>query len=317
MKTILSHSTDPYFNLAWEEYIFKHILSDEDILLLWRNTPSVIVGRNQIIYSEVNVSYCKEADIPIIRRISGGGTVYHDLGNINFSVITKNYRDVLSNYAYFTKPLVAFLQSLGVNASFSGKSDVVIDGFKISGNAQMYHNNRVLHHGTILFDSDLNSLSKVLKRLSPEIASFGVKSNRTTVTNVRKHLKQDLSTLAFKDLLLEYWLDSPIESALINLTNIDLKQIDELKNAKYHSWSWNYGESPAFNIEKKIGTNTLKVKVDLGLIVSVVLEDESKSVLLNTFKGLPYEVGTFLNTLESLELDLKKILLEFKHELFD
>ncbi len=186
MKTIFSQSTDPYFNLAWEEYIFKNIECQEDILLLWQNEPSVIIGRNQIVFEEVSVEYAKKHQIPIIRRISGGGTVYHDLGNLNFSVITNNYKDAISNYKYFTEPIIHCLNELKVDAHLSGRSDICIQDQKISGNAQSYYQNRMLHHGTILFSSDLKHLNKIIKKPSKDFESFGVKSNRSKVTKCRR-----------------------------------------------------------------------------------------------------------------------------------
>ena len=317
MKTLISHSNDPYFNLAWEEYIFKHIECDEDILLLWRNAPSVIVGRNQIIYGEVEVAYCKTHNIPIIRRISGGGTVYHDLGNLNYSVITKQYKDVISNYAYFTKPILTFLNNLGIYATFSGKSDIKIDGKKISGNAQMYHQNRMLHHGTILFNTDLNKLNKVIKQITPDMQTVGVPSNRSMVTNVIDYLEPKQTIESFKQQLLLHYLNHDIDQHIHVLSDKDLKHIEHLKSTKYMSWEWNYGESPLFEITKQNNDNEILIKVQSGLIASCSLLTNLDGISLPEFVGIKYDKESFVDKLNQLDSDKKQALSGFVKVLFE
>lgn len=317
MKTLISHSNDPYFNLAWEEYIFKHIECDEDILLLWRNVPSVIVGRNQIIYGEVEVAYCKTHNIPIIRRISGGGTVYHDLGNLNYSVITKQYKDVISNYAYFTKPILTFLNNLGIYATFSGKSDIKIDGKKISGNAQMYHQNRMLHHGTILFNTDLNKLNKVIKQITPDMQTVGVPSNRSMVTNVIDYLEPKQTIESFKQQLLLHYLNHDINQHIQVLSDKDLKHIEHLKSTKYMSWEWNYGESPLFEITKQNNDNEILIKVQSGLIASCSLLTNLDRISLPEFAGIKYDKESFVDKLNQLDSDKKQALSGFVKVLFE
>lgn len=317
MKTLISHSTDPYFNLAWEEYIFKHIECDEDILLLWRNAPSVIVGRNQIIYGEVEVAYCKTHNIPIIRRISGGGTVYHDLGNLNYSVITKQYKDVISNYAYFTKPILTFLNNLGIHATFSGKSDLKIGNQKISGNAQIYHQNRMLHHGTLLLESDLNRLNQVIKLETKDIISIGVPSNRSMVTNVYDHLKTKMSFHDFLYNLQAHWVyPKTIQESSLEISVLDFQAIEQLKQSKYHSWVWNYGESPAFEIHKEIGTNQIQVKVTEGFIEKCMYTNEVKSQIITALKGIPFDVEAYQTAIAQFDNEHKKLLESFKVILF-
>lgn len=318
MKTLISHSTDPYYNLAWEEYIFKHINCEEDILLLWRNEPSVIVGRNQIIYGEVEVAYCKAHDIPIIRRISGGGTVYHDLGNLNYSVITKQYKDVISNYAYFTKPILTFLNSLGIPASFSGKSDLKIGNQKISGNAQIYHQNRMLHHGTLLLESDLNQLNRVIKSLSQDIISIGVPSNRSSVTNVLDHLKPKMTFNEFQENLQAYWISPKnVFECSLNLSKDDIEAIDQLKRTKYQSWSWNYGESPSFKIKKQFDKNEITIKVTDGIMTKCILVNETMTQQFTEFQGVPFEETAYQTVIEQFELELKKRFETLKKALFE
>jgi len=318
MKTILNHLHDPHFNLALEEYVLKHMDCEEDILLLWVNAPSVIVGRNQVVYGEVNVEYCKKHDIPIIRRISGGGTVYHDLGNLNFSIISKHYQDVLKNYRFFTQPVVDFLQQMGVNASFSGKSDLVIGTDKFSGNAQMYHQKKMLHHGTILFETNLDTLSKVLKPKTKDIASVAVDSNRSRVTNVNTHLKTSMDIDVFKTALLKYWLNTEdIQSHFLSLCEADLKAIEALKQEKYLSWGWNFGESPAFEIQKTIGEHALKVSIKDGLIETLVLTTPILSLHFNQFYGSRFEKEAYERQLNTIDASLKKSLEPFTKTLFE
>ena len=317
MKTILSNRTDPYFNLAWEEYIFKHINLDEDILLLWQNEPAVIVGRNQNIFGEVNLTYCEVNQIPIIRRVSGGGTVYHDLGNLNYTIITKHYQDVISNYDYFTSTIIAFLNQLGVDATFSGKSDIKIDGKKISGNAQMYHQNRMLHHGTILFNTDLNKLNKVIKQITPDMQTVGVPSNRSMVTNVIDYLEPKQTIESFKQQLLLHYLYHDIDQHIHVLSDKDLKHIEHLKSTKYMSWDWNYGESPIFEIRKQINDAEILIKVSSGRITSCSLLCYKDEILLSKFVGIKYDKESFVDTLNQLDSDKRLALSGFVEVLFE
>ncbi len=317
MKTIISTATNPHFNLAWEEYIFKHVICDEDILLLWRNEPSVIVGRNQTIFGEVNVDFCNENHIPIIRRISGGGTVYHDLGNLNFSVMTSHYKDVLSNYPYFTKPIIDFLKELGVDATFSGKSDIVISNQKISGNAQIYHQKRMLHHGTILFSSDLEKLNQVLKKPSKDIETMAVPSNRSHVTTVRSQLKYPLSFDEFREKLHHFWLKDHLNiHNTITLTEDDFKKIESIRLNKYQSWTWNYGEAPAFEIIKNNEQFSIRVKIHDGIVTHLEYTNGIAQWDLNQFNGIRFDKTNFSQIFDTLEDQLKSIIEPFKDTLF-
>src|SRR5690554_1895283 len=190
MYTIINRSTDPRYNLALEEYVLKYLDTTEDIILLWQNEPSVIIGRNQNTTEEINATYIKEHNIHVVRRISGGGAVYHDFGNLNFTFVTNNLRENLNNYRKFTEPVIQALNELGVPAEFSGRNDIVVEGKKISGNAQSYHKNRMFHHGTILFNANLEMVAKVLQVSADKIASKGIKSNRSRVTNILPYLKE-------------------------------------------------------------------------------------------------------------------------------
>jgi len=251
MKTIINHSRNPKFNLALEEYVLKYLKSDEDFVLLWQNANSVIIGRNQNTVEEVNADYVKKHDVSVVRRITGGGAVYHDLGNLNFSFVTNTLKDNLNNYLKFTEPVIKALNSLGVPAEFSGRNDIVVEGKKISGNAQSYYKNKMLHHGTILFDANLSMVADVLNVKQDKIASKGIKSNRARVTNIKPYLKEEITMSEFEERLLKYLLDTDdIKDHIYHLSKEDLDKINELMRDRYNTWEWNYGQSPEFSIEK-------------------------------------------------------------------
>ncbi len=284
---IISPYTDPYKNLALEEYILKHLKSDKSILFLWQNIPSVILGRNQNTYEEVNLIYTTTHNIPVIRRKSGGGTVYHDLGNINYSIITDKTGHVKA-YEKLTKPIVSFLQSLGLDAFFSGKSDIYIRNTKISGNAQYLFGNRILHHGTLLFNSNLDTLNLILKN-KQSITSTSVKSNRALVGNVSDYLTMDLGT--FKSLLTNYF-NEPI----YELTELDLHKASLLER-NYQSYEWNYGESPNFTINKWFNSYGITITVEKGFIKSCLITYNNNPITTN-YLNKPFHPDTFNDNLD-------------------
>ncbi len=277
MKTLQSLTTDPYFNLAWEEYILKHIHKDEDILLLWQNDTSIIIGRNQNVFEEVNLDYIVKSQIPLIRRISGGGTVFHDLGNLNYTYITRAKGNI-NNYRKMTESIIEALKQLDIDASFVEKSDIKLGDKKISGNAQFVFGEKLLHHGTLLIKSNLDLLKPALKEKVNAIESISVKSNRSSVTNLCDHSL--LSMEAIKDQLTNTLLK---DATLITLTPKDLKHIEALKNEKYLTYAWNYGESPKSMIQKSLDNYQIKVTVNYGMIEeALIIKDGTLSLLLSS-----------------------------------
>ena len=200
MFYIKNSCNNPYYNLAFEEYVFYNIAPEEEILVLWQNEPSVIVGKYQNTIEEINSDYIEKNSINVVRRNTGGGSVYHDLGNINYSLIVP-VDNLLFDFKTFTDPLVKTLKSLGISAEQSGRNDVTIGGQKFSGNAQFHANGRLLHHGTILFNSDLSNVSEALKVKPLKIESKSIKSVRSRVTNILPHLKTPISIEEFKNIL--------------------------------------------------------------------------------------------------------------------
>lgn len=261
MIYIENTSTNPYYNLACEEYCLKNL--DQDIAMLWQNDRSIIIGKHQNTIEEINGEYVRENDIKVARRITGGGAVYHDLGNLNFTFIKKV--DLLDrlNLKEFAFPILKALEQMGVKAELSGRNDITIDGKKISGTAQRIHNNRVLFHGTLLFDSNLDHLTRALSVKKDKIESKGIKSVRSRVTNIKEHLKEDYSIYEFKKLLLNYLYDDIIEKEY-HLKDSDLAQIKKLEN-KYSSWEWIYGESPKCNFKNARRFSGGKVEVLLDI----------------------------------------------------
>jgi lipoate-protein ligase A len=267
---ISNFSHDPYYNLAFEEYCFKQLDPMEQYVLLWQNERSVIVGRFQNTLAEINADYVKRHGVHVVRRMTGGGAVYHDLGNLNFTFI-QNRQSEQIDFRPFTEPVVKALAEMGITAEISGRNDLTIGGKKFSGNAQYHEKNRTMHHGTLLFAADLDAVEAALQVKQDKYASKGVKSVRSRVTNIREHLERPLTLAQFRDTLLEHlfaYQGEPVRE--YHLRDEDLAAIARLCNSKYRTWEWNYGQSPQFNVRNNgrfaCGGLEVCLQVDKGII---------------------------------------------------
>jgi lipoate-protein ligase A len=254
-------STDPYFNLAAEEYFLKNF--QEDFFMLWRSLPSVVVGKHQNALAEINHEFVRENQIPVARRLSGGGTVFHDPGNLNFTFI-RNVKDISEvNFKVFTVPVVAALKKMGVDAYTTGRNDLLIDGKKISGNAEHVHKNRVLHHGTLLFDSHLEALKGALKVDLSKFEDKAVQSNRSEVTNIADYLPNPISVEEFTDFLFSEMSQNYPEFLVYEPTSEDIEAIRKLAVEKYQTWDWIFGYSPRYRFSNTIETTNGAISVNL------------------------------------------------------
>lgn len=299
MKYIENLSNKPWYNLALEEYCFKNLPKDEDYVILWINSPAIIVGKNQNTLEEINSDYVRENDIEIVRRVTGGGAVYHDLGNLNFSIITTVSGAEKIDFGKINIPILKSLEKLGINAELSGRNDLTLEGKKFSGIAQSVWKKRILNHGTILFDTDLSVLSSALNVKADKIESKGVKSVKSRVTNIRPHLTDDVDILTFKDLLLNNIFEfDGLKPDEYVLSDIQKDEINKLFEEKYSTWDWNYGESPDFDFKNykrfPIGSIDVRIKVKNGIIDDMKIYGdffgtEDVIILQNRLIGQRYE----------------------------
>jgi len=276
-----SRTRDPYFNLAAEEYLLKNF--DEDFFYLYINDPCIVLGKHQNTVAEINVPYVFENNLKVVRRLSGGGTVFHDHGNLNFCFIQKGVEGHLVDFKKYTQVILKTLTDLGVNASLKGKSDLVINDLKFSGNAEHVFRNKVLHHGTLLFSSDLSQLNEAIKADWSKFKDKAVRSNRSEVTNIVSHLNPSLTIDEFRVEILNTLLAERTDIDFYPLNDNDEKAIKALVAEKYSTWEWNFGYSPDYeftNIEKvAVGTLQLKLKISKGLISTIELTLNEKSFL--------------------------------------
>lgn len=308
MLFIDSHITNPYFNLAMEEYLLKNF--SEDIFILWRNEPAIIVGKNQNTISEVNVEYVKENSIPVVRRLTGGGAVFHDLGNINFTFISTNDHKSFNNFRKFTQPIIDVLKSLNVEAEFSGRNDLVIQGRKFSGNAQCNYKDKVMHHGTLLFSSEIKDLSAALKVKPSKFEGKAVKSVASRVTNISEHLKSTLSIIQFKGMVMNHIAKEKESGTVYKFSEEDIKNINKLVEEKYSTWQWNFGNSPKYSFTNEFkysgGNVEIRLNVDKGLIKDVKIYGDFFG------KCDVSEIENALIGVRHCEIDIRKVLRNFE-----
>jgi lipoate-protein ligase A len=262
-------SINPYFNLAFEQYVFDCLDKSESYFALWQNDNSIIVGKNQNTIGEINAAFVKERAIKVARRLSGGGAVYHDLGNLNFTFIVDAKNADKLDLKFFCIPIQKALAALGIKAEISGRNDITIEGKKFSGNAQYIKDGRIMHHGTIMFSSDLQVLAAALSVDNEKIISKGIKSTRARVTNISEYLPQNTTLPEFKEILLKNVFEN-IARKNFEISDKDIAGVEKLAE-KYASWEWNYGRSPNYSIKKEkrvdnCGKIEIAMNVDKGII---------------------------------------------------
>ncbi len=291
--------TNPYFNIAAEEYLLKE--SNDDFLMFYVNNSSVIIGKHQNALAETNIRFAVEYNIPIIRRISGGGAVYHDCGNLNFSFIVNGKEGQLVDFRKFTKPVIEVLQKSGVDARFEGKSDIRVNGLKISGNAEHVYKNRILHHGTLLISTDLKKLSAILDIDPNKYKDNAIKSIKSKVINIDNLLQSPNNLKELQNQIFEYFLNIQ-ESHEYSFSEIDIDRTEKLVTEKYNTWEWNFGYSPRYEFRNSAIINKKESKIFLVVEKGIInyAKIDGYSELQETLKGIRHHYQEIHEILKNL-----------------
>ena len=271
------NATDARLNLALEEHVLRKRVTDDDLLLFYVNAPAIIIGRNQNTIEEIDSNVVAARGIRVVRRVSGGGAVYHDLGNLNFSFMTRDVHARFNRYDLFNRPVVEVLRELGVPAEIGGRNDILADGRKISGNAQFATAGRMFSHGTLLLDSNLDDVTAALKPKPGKIESKGVKSIRSRVANISEFLREPITVDELRDRILERIFGARDRSCIptLALDDADWGAAQALLERRYGTWAWNFGENPPCNVQRArrfpAGEIDARLNIQKGLIESVRL----------------------------------------------
>ncbi|WP_321294935.1 lipoate--protein ligase [Marinifilum fragile] len=312
MNYFISNSNDTYYNLACEEYLLKNY--DEDFFFLYINQDSLVVGKHQNTLAEINLDRVNEENIPVVRRLSGGGTVYHDFGNLNYCLIKKGEKGKLVDFKGYSSPIIQALQKLGVNAKFEGKSDLTIDGKKFSGNASHVYKNKVMQHGTMLFSSDLKRLNQLLKVNPLKFTDRGVRSIRSRVTNISEYLSSPISISEFANKVIQEFALTYPNSKLFSFSDEDITTIENLKTDKFQTWEWNYGYSPNYKFEKICNYPfgqilEIEMQIENGIITELdisgnCIKTKDFHCFIETIKGSNHINSLIYIKLNDMNLDL-------------
>lgn len=328
MIYIESKSTDPYFNLALEEYVFDCMDKDKEYFILWQNDNTIVVGKYQNTAQEINQEFVDAHGIKVVRRLSGGGAVYHDRGNLNFTFIVDQTDGFDFDFKRFAVPVVETLKGLGIKAEFTGRNDLVIDGKKFSGNSQYIKNGRVLHHGCIMVNSNLINVADALSPKEAKFESKSAKSVRSRVTTIAENSPVPITAEEFKDALKTHVLEKAGEAAGQNfceyvLKQEDIEKIEKLAEEKYSKWEWNYGKSGNYNYTRScrydFGIVEVNAQVEQGVIQDISITgdffgDGQISDVEDALKGLPVDdqmanrlekridIGRYIKGMTSLDM---------------
>jgi lipoate-protein ligase A len=303
--------TNPRLNLALEEYVLRNFNNQSDYLLFYINEPSIIIGRSQNTLEEINHEYVEKNNIHVVRRVSGGGAVYHDFGNLNFSFITNHDIRSLHNFKNFTAPVIRVLAKMGVTAELKGRNDIIVDDKKISGTAQFTTGKRMVSHGTLLLNTNLNEVVNALQVKMSKIVSKGLKSVRSRVANISDYLQTPIKIEDFKSLLIHGLNEENKQFETYKLSAEEWKAVHKLKEEKYDNWNWNYGHSPKFNIQRNkrftAGEVDLRIFVTKGYITEFKIFGDffgEKEVvdLENIMVGVAYDKEEISAVLKNIDV---------------
>ncbi|SDQ12949.1 lipoate--protein ligase [Streptococcus equinus] len=310
MKYIVNKSHNPFYNIALEAYAFRELRDEDELFILWINEPTIVIGKHQNAIEEINKAYTDKHGIHVVRRLSGGGAVYHDLNNLNYTIISNKAEEGAFDFKTFSQPVIETLAGLGVTATFTGRNDLEINGKKFCGNAQAYYKGRMMHHGCLLFDVDMTVLGNALQVSKDKIESKGVKSVRARVTNILDELPEKMTVEAFSEQLLNKIKEQYPDMTEYVLSEVDLENIQNLADNQFATWDWTYGKSPDYTIKRSVrypaGKLTSYVKVEKSVITGLKIYGDffgikDVSDIEEELIGLRYEYQDVLDKLRTIE----------------
>lgn len=270
MKYIVNKSNNPAYNIALEAYAFRELLSEDEIFILWINEPAIIIGKHQNTIQEINKEYIDAHGIHVARRLSGGGAVYHDLNNLNYTIISNKSEEGAFDFKTFSQPVIETLADLGVKAEFTGRNDLEINGKKFCGNAQAYYKGRMMHHGCLLFDVDMTVLGDALKVSEDKIESKGIKSVRARVTNIIDELPEKITVNEFSDKILAKMKETYPDMTEYVLSEDELAKIQKSADEQFGNWDWVYGKAPEYTIERNVRYPAGKINTFANVEKSII-----------------------------------------------